>query len=79
MDWSALKVLEKAPRKKYIRKLVEYAAMVVHRQSCLPTHVATPVSQQFPQDLELTSEECHQLVSMLGKLIVWSQSVHFHE
>ena len=56
MDWSNLKILAKAPRKKYIKKLLEYSVMIAYCQEAVPHNAVTPISQQFPQDLELTSE-----------------------
>ena len=51
MDWEILKVLGKAPKKKYIKKILEYAIMVTHCQRAVPKYTTTPIAQQFPQDL----------------------------
>ena len=56
MDWEILNVLGKAPRKKYIRKIVEYSALVRHCQSAVPVLAVTPIAQQYQQDLELSAE-----------------------
>ena len=77
MDWEILKVLGKAPRKKYIKKIVQYAVMVTHCQQAIPKHAVTPISQQFPQDLQLTAQDAHKLINALVELIRWCPKVDF--
>ena len=77
MDWQILNVLSKAPKKKYIRKVVEYAALARHCRQAMPNQAITPIGQQFPQDLQLSAQEAHKLVNALINLINWSQSVDF--
>ena len=55
MNWSALKCLAKAPKKKYIKKLIEYAVLISTCQQATPQYATTPIAQQYPQDLELTA------------------------
>lgn len=45
----------KVPRKKYIKKLLEYAITIEHCQKGIPALAMTPIVQQYPQDLELTA------------------------
>ena len=36
MDWESLQILLKAPKKKYIKKLIEYAALHMHCKEAVP-------------------------------------------
>ena len=56
MDWQPLQLLLKAPKKKYIKKLIEYAALLMPCKGAIPHNTITPIGQQFATDLELTSE-----------------------
>lgn len=77
MNWDCLGVLAKVPRKKYIKKLLEYAVTVAHCHRAIPSHATTPIAQQFPQDLELTAEEAHQLINSLIRLVKWCQQIQY--
>jgi hypothetical protein len=51
MDWQSLQILLKAPKKKYIKKLIEYAALLMHTKGAVPHDTITPIGQQFASDL----------------------------
>lgn len=74
-----MKILSKAPKKKYVKKLLEYAAAVADCQRSTPKLLVTPISQQFPTDLELTSEEAHLLVDALIALIRITENLNEDE
>jgi hypothetical protein len=45
MDWEGLQLLLKAPKKKYIKKLIEYAIAICSSPSAVPNLLSTPISQ----------------------------------
>lgn len=51
MDWQSLGQLVKASRKKYLKKMVEYAATIAHQTKAVPQQAITPISQQYSADL----------------------------
>lgn len=55
MDWLGLQLLLKAPKKKYIKKLMEYAIAISPAPSAVPSQLNTPISQEFTTDLELST------------------------
>jgi hypothetical protein len=55
-DEEALLLLLKAPKKKYIKHLIEYAACLDLHHNCPPPNFTTPLIQSFQADLELTTE-----------------------
>lgn len=79
MDWESLKMLSKTPRKKYIKKLLEYAVAVAHTQRAVPTLATTPIAQQYPHDLGLSAEDAHKLINSLVNLIQWCQQNNYDQ
>ena len=53
-DEEALLFLLNAPKKKYIKKLVELAACVNSNHNCAISGFESPISQNFQADLKLT-------------------------
>jgi hypothetical protein len=77
MDWTSLQALLKVPRKKYVKKLLEYAALLRPCQQAVPPLANTPIGEQFPHDLELTAEETHKLLNTLIALVRQAESLDF--
>lgn len=72
-------MLLKAPKKKYIKKLVEYAVTISDAPSAVPLLLSTPISQEFTADLELSPEESHQLLSSLVSFLALARGLDFQE
>lgn len=51
INFGILSILEKAPSKKYIRKLFEYAYLFRNKVYCFEEFMETPVSAQMSSDL----------------------------
>ena len=66
-------MMKAPPRKKYLKKLLEFAATIAHSTKTIPTHATTPISQQFPTDLELTAQQAHKLMTALVDLVKRAQ------
>lgn len=75
MDWEGLQLLLKAPRKKYIKKLLEFAITLAPVRYSAPPLLDTPISQQLPADLQLTPEETHRLIAALIALTNYAREV----
>ena len=72
-------MLLKAPKKKYVKKLVEYAILVGTSPNAIPELAKTPISQDFMTDLELSTEESHQLIISLIGYLGLARKVEFDE
>lgn len=72
-------MLLKAPKKKYVKKLVEYAILVGNSPTAIPELAKTPISQDFMADLELSTEESHQLMVALVGFLGLARKVDFEE
>jgi hypothetical protein len=79
MDWQGLQLLLKAPKKKYIRKLMEYVVAISAAPSAVSPHLTTPISQEFGTDLELSAEESHQLLTSLIGFLALARELRFDE
>lgn len=77
MDWQGLQLLLKAPKKKYVKKLVEFAIAVCGAPSAVPADLTTPISQEFMTDLELSAEESHQLITALISFLSLARGLQF--
>lgn len=69
MDYQSLQLLSKAPSKKYVKKLLEYALLAKSNFRSFDQHYQTPVSANFAGDMSLTEVEAQLLLLNLGKLI----------
>jgi len=69
MDYHSLQLLSKAPSKKYVKKLVEYALLAKSNFRSFDQHYQTPVSANFATDMSLTEAEAQLLLLNLGRLI----------
>jgi hypothetical protein len=77
MDWESINMLSKVPRKKYIKKLLEYALAIAHNQRAVPPLATTPIIQQYPHDLGLSAQEAHKLINSLVNLLRWCQETNY--
>jgi hypothetical protein len=69
MDFQSLVLLSKAPSKKYIKKLLEYALLAKSNFRSFDQNYQTPVSIHFAADMTLTEAEAQLLLINLGRLI----------
>ena len=77
MDWEGLQLLLKAPKKKYVRKLMEYSVLVSYSPQAVDPHLNTPISQDFANDLELSAVEAHKLLTAMVGYLRWTRTVQF--
>lgn len=69
MDYHSLQLLSKAPSKKYVKKLLEYALLAKSNFRSFDHQYQTPVAANFSTDMTLTEDEAQSLLINLGRLI----------
>ncbi len=65
IDFNKIEILSKAPSKKYLRKLIEYCFLIRNKVNCLDKYDRTPVTENFPQDLNISEADAHSVIMKL--------------
>lgn len=69
LNFESLQLLTKAPSKKYMKKLFEYALLAKSSFRSFDPQYQTPVAANFTADMALSEGEAQLLLLNLGRLI----------
>ena len=79
IDWEAVGLLLNAPKKKYIKKVVEYSACLHLNPKAVPPTLTAPITQDMTTDLQTSTAQVHNLLRSLAILVKRARELGFEE